>query len=309
MLIYDSFGTHKTLKILEFCFENKITLCRLPSYTSHKLQPCDVAVFGPLKTAYRDEVERLYRGGVTVVNKEHFTTLYHPARERAMTKKNILAGWAKTGLFPFNPDRVLRDITKPAAELPTELPIPTADSASHVQCEVVQTPVTPISSEALTSLLTLIKQDPCDETSAKRHRRLVQKLANAAEMSFAQQALNQDQIQHLTKINDESKPRRKTKSEILGKARVMSYEDIEAARAKRAEQEADKEAKGKRKAGRPKRVFSEADAATKEKKKRKKRKGADVTQEAEEVTVQTSEAHVAEESAPPPYRALVARMY
>jgi hypothetical protein len=70
----------------------------------------------------------------------------------------------------------------------------------------------------------------------------------------------------------------------------VSYKDIEAARAKRAEQAADREAKGKRKAGRLKRVLSEADAATKEKKRRKKRKGADVTQEAEEVTVQTSEA-------------------
>jgi hypothetical protein len=86
-----------------------------------------------------------------------------------MTKKNILAEWAKTSLFPFNLDRVLRDITNPAAKLPTKLPIPTADSASHVQCEVVQTPVTPISLEALTLLLTLIEQDPCDETSAKPH--------------------------------------------------------------------------------------------------------------------------------------------
>lgn len=60
MLICDSFGTHETLEMLEFCFENNITLCRLPSHTSHKLQPCDVAVFGPLNTAYRDEVERLY---------------------------------------------------------------------------------------------------------------------------------------------------------------------------------------------------------------------------------------------------------
>jgi hypothetical protein len=29
-------------------------LCRLPSHTSHKLQPCDVAVFAALKAAYRD---------------------------------------------------------------------------------------------------------------------------------------------------------------------------------------------------------------------------------------------------------------
>ncbi|KAF2734578.1 hypothetical protein EJ04DRAFT_512420, partial [Polyplosphaeria fusca] len=33
MLICDGFGTHETLEILEFCFENKITLCRLPSLT------------------------------------------------------------------------------------------------------------------------------------------------------------------------------------------------------------------------------------------------------------------------------------
>ena len=37
VLICDGFGTHETLEILEFCFENNILLCRLPSHTSHKL--------------------------------------------------------------------------------------------------------------------------------------------------------------------------------------------------------------------------------------------------------------------------------
>jgi hypothetical protein len=36
-LVCDSFGTHKTLKILEFCLVNNIILCRLSSHTSHKL--------------------------------------------------------------------------------------------------------------------------------------------------------------------------------------------------------------------------------------------------------------------------------
>ena len=57
VLICDGFGTHETHEILEYCFENNIILCRLPSHTSHKLQPCDVAVFAPLKAAYREEVE------------------------------------------------------------------------------------------------------------------------------------------------------------------------------------------------------------------------------------------------------------
>src|SRR5271170_587058 len=103
VLICDGFGTHETLEILEFCLENNIILCRLPSHTSHKLQPCDVGVFAPLKAAYRDQVDRLYRGGANTVGKEHFTSLYSHARERAFTKKNITAGWAASGLFPFNP--------------------------------------------------------------------------------------------------------------------------------------------------------------------------------------------------------------
>lgn len=89
VLICDGFGTHETLEILEFCFDNNIILCRIPSYTSYKLQPCDISVFGPLKVAYRDQVERLERGGVGTIGKEHFTYLYCPAREVAFTPRNI----------------------------------------------------------------------------------------------------------------------------------------------------------------------------------------------------------------------------
>jgi hypothetical protein len=117
ILIYNGFGTHETLEILEYCFENNIILCRLPSHTSYKLQPCDIGVFGPLKAAYRDQVERLDRGGANTVGKEHFTSMYSTARERALTSRNIKAGWAASGLFPFNPDRGLRDTSKPVTAL------------------------------------------------------------------------------------------------------------------------------------------------------------------------------------------------
>ena len=40
VLIGDGFGTHETLEILQYCFDNNIILCRIPSHTSHKLQPC-----------------------------------------------------------------------------------------------------------------------------------------------------------------------------------------------------------------------------------------------------------------------------
>jgi hypothetical protein len=76
MPISDGFGTHETVEILEFAFAHNIILSRLLSHTSHKLQPCDVSVFAHLKTAYCNQVERLNRGGVDTIGKEHFTYLY-----------------------------------------------------------------------------------------------------------------------------------------------------------------------------------------------------------------------------------------
>jgi hypothetical protein len=155
ILIYDGFGTHETLEILEYCLKNNIILCRIPSHTSHKLQPYNIGVFGPLKAAYRDEVERLYRGGANIVGKEHFTSLYSPARQKALTSKNIMAGWIKAGLYPFNPDRVLRSIPKPLAELT----VPKANEVKVWSCPVGEVLQTLVIAEALTSLHNLIKQE------------------------------------------------------------------------------------------------------------------------------------------------------
>jgi hypothetical protein len=254
ILICDGFGTHETLEVMEFCFENNIILCRLPSHTSHKLQPLDVAVFSPLKTAYRDLAERLERAGTNIIGKEHFTSLYSPARERAITKKNILAGFAKAGLFPLNSDRVLRDIAKPVAALT----IPKAAEVKAPQYEVLRTPVTPMSAEALSSPLNMIKQVPDDETSRPHKERLQKRVNNAAQISFAKSILQQDHIQFLINMNNEAKPRRSTKSVVLGKAKIMSYEDLQEARKKHAAKDAAAAAKAKR--GRKRKNGPEAEA-------------------------------------------------
>lgn len=254
LLICDGFGTHETLEILEHCFTNNIRLCRLPSHTSHKLQPCDIAVFSPLKAAYPDEVERLDRGGVNTIGKQHFTSLYSPARAAAFTTRNIIAGWSKSGLTPLNPQRVLKDMEKPLTEVPEACREWTLVPHGPLQGNPVLptapvTPVTPVTAEAFTSLHDLILErdahalDGTERHSLQRH---LQKLTKAATTSSARGALQQERIQFLLDINNEAKVRRSTKSLVLGKARVMSFEDLEAARAKRAEKEASKAAKNKR---------------------------------------------------------------
>ena len=185
--------------------------------------------------------------------------MYSPARNQALTSRNIRAGWAKAGLFPFNPDEVLSDIPKP----PAEVADPKTNEVmvgSGTQDQYRKRPVTPVSAEAVASLHNLIKQDThvLDETSKQRLQKQLQKLTNATQLSFAERALFQEHNRFLAEINSEAKPRRAAKSDILGTARLMSYEDLERTQTERAAKEAAKQAK---------RVEQEAKKAEKEAKK------------------------------------------
>lgn len=59
-----------------------------------------------------------------------------------------------------------------------------------------------------------------------RSKKRLQKLANAAQVSFAECALLLNENQLLFQQNNESKRRKLTKSTVVGKAKVMSYDDI-----------------------------------------------------------------------------------
>jgi hypothetical protein len=109
------------------------------------------------------------------------------------------------------------------------------------------TPVTPVTTEGIVPLHDLIKKDLCkfDKLDRQRLQRRIQKLGSAAQISFAKQILLQDHNRLLAKVNSEAKVRRSMRSVVLKKAKVMSYEDLEEARAKRAAKEKASTAKGK----------------------------------------------------------------
>jgi hypothetical protein len=145
---------------------------------------------------------------------------------------------------------------------PPELITPKADGVTvgpyrpvetRLPQDAMQSPKTPVTAEGLVSLQNLIVQQhttcPQNGTTGQRLQRLIQKLAKAAQMSFAKGILQQNHIRFLVAMNNEAKVRRATKPKVLGTARVMSYQDLVEARAKRAEKDAAKE-KGKGKRGR-----------------------------------------------------------
>ncbi|KAM0714155.1 hypothetical protein Q7P37_009716 [Cladosporium fusiforme] len=238
ILINDGFETHESLEVLTFCFENNIILCRLPSHTSHKLQPCDVSVFGPLKDAYREQVEQLQRRGANTVNKEHFILLYSQAREAAVTTRNIRSGWSKAGLFPFNPSRVLDGMPAPVQDHPA--PPPPLGPPQARESSSSQTLVTPTTTEGVHDLYRMLEDklsangtlvDPC-----------LQKFLHATERAFADRSLLHEENQSLFKQNDERRLRENTRSRIIkqGDAKIMSWADIEAQQKRMAEADANK---------------------------------------------------------------------
>jgi hypothetical protein len=100
-------------------------------------------------------------------------------------------------------------------------------------------------------------------------------------------------------MNDEAKVRRTTNSVILGKAKVMSYEDLQEARTKRAEKEAAKEAEGKGKRGRkPKNAALESEGASADNVKRGRKRKRAVTESVTPESANTKVARMSKASEP-----------
>ncbi|KYN12413.1 hypothetical protein ALC57_15418 [Trachymyrmex cornetzi] len=58
LLILDNYISHCSLSAVDYCQKNGITLLSLPPHSSHKLQPLDVAFFGPLKKFLSEDYDR-----------------------------------------------------------------------------------------------------------------------------------------------------------------------------------------------------------------------------------------------------------
>lgn len=96
---------------------------------------------------------------------------------------------------------------------------------------------TPVTSEALTSLRNRIEQDIHLLDSPGQLR--FQKLTNTAEKAFAERALLFNKNRLLFKQNNESISRLSTRSTVVGKAKIMSYDNIVKTQRKRDVKEAD----------------------------------------------------------------------
>ena len=108
LLILDGYASHITSAVIQYCLDHKIILLCLPPHTMHVLQPLDVGLFAPLATAYKANIRSITRLGASYsVDKVDFLEQYQKARASAFSILNIRKAFEKTGLLPYNPDRIL----------------------------------------------------------------------------------------------------------------------------------------------------------------------------------------------------------
>ena len=91
-MILDGHNTHVTLEVINQAKEAGLDMVSLPSHTSHALQPLDVAVFKPFKTAFRAymDVWTMNHKGI-IPRKEDLAQWVSLALKRAASPQNIKA--------------------------------------------------------------------------------------------------------------------------------------------------------------------------------------------------------------------------
>ncbi|XP_014360249.2 uncharacterized protein LOC106712268 [Papilio machaon] len=103
LLVLDNHSSHLNVKTLSLAKEKGVVMLSFPPHCSHKLQPLDVSVFGPFKkycAAAKDAWLRNNPGKTLTIY--DIPKIVADSLPFALTKINIVYGFQKTGIFPYN---------------------------------------------------------------------------------------------------------------------------------------------------------------------------------------------------------------
>lgn len=104
--------SHITWELIEFALARRIVCFCLPPHPTHLLQPLDVGLFGPYAVAYSRVMDDASRRGVTGVDKCLFMENFQIARKEMMTERHCRSAFRQAGIYPFNPDRVIKELSE-----------------------------------------------------------------------------------------------------------------------------------------------------------------------------------------------------
>ena len=120
-LLLDGHSTHYQPQVIRFAMEHDCIILCLPPHTTHESQPLDVGVFAPLKVHWSRVCHDFYQNNPgKIITKFNFSSLFSKAWYQAITPLNIMAGYRKAGVYPYNPKALA--ITEPAEKSSSDTP-------------------------------------------------------------------------------------------------------------------------------------------------------------------------------------------
>ncbi|KAJ3561060.1 hypothetical protein NP233_g10428 [Leucocoprinus birnbaumii] len=124
LLIFDGHGSHVTDEMVDLAATNHIELFCFPPHTTHKLQPLDVGVFGPLQRSWADTCDDYVARFGVGLRRRDVVSQYMSARNKAFKQETILKAWEKCGIRPLNPSIFKREDFAPSFNTSTILEKP-----------------------------------------------------------------------------------------------------------------------------------------------------------------------------------------
>ena len=244
VLIVDGHGSHVTDDFITQAYLNNIILLRLPSHTSHLLQPLDVGLFGPLKKYASDEMEPLVQANVSRIRKEDWLLAYLKGRQTAFRTSNVFGGWRGAGLVPFNPTKVLDKLpSQPCCQSPlTSSTMPTTSTSFNTSLITNSPPDAIVLQSTNQALNDIIDKNLPLQTP---ERRFIKQLTKTTERLQAQNSILEQQNKELQDIVRTRKERKKGRQVFLDGQIILTTKEIREMMIKKNREE--KQKQGKRK--------------------------------------------------------------
>lgn len=105
LLILDNHSSHLSIEALDMAADHGIVMLSFPPHCSHRMQPLDVSVYGPVKTYYKSQFAMWSQNNSgKVFEIHHIPELVDRVLRLALTTGNVMAGFSATGIYPLNVD-------------------------------------------------------------------------------------------------------------------------------------------------------------------------------------------------------------
>ena len=111
LIIFDRHLTHVSIQVIEKAINEDVTILKLPPHVTDKLQPLDVAGFGPLKRAWEKNLNAWINqwGPKEPMKKAAFVNQLCDIWHKGLSLDNVKAGFKVTGIYPVNSTKFPKD--------------------------------------------------------------------------------------------------------------------------------------------------------------------------------------------------------